>query len=61
MNVIEALNSRHSVRAFKPDPVTKETLLKIIQAANQAPSWGNSQPWEVFIAGKLKKSGAVML
>jgi len=51
MNIIEALHSRHSVRAFKPDPVDKETLLKIMQAANQAPSWGNSQPWEVFIAG----------
>ncbi|MEW6275437.1 MAG: nitroreductase [Bacillota bacterium] len=51
MNVLEALHSRHSVRAFKPNPIEKETLLKILQAANQAPSWGNSQPWEVFIAG----------
>ena len=50
MNIIEALHSRHSVRAFKPDPVDKDTLLKILQAANQAPSWGNSQPWEVFVA-----------
>ncbi|MBC7343452.1 MAG: nitroreductase family protein [Clostridia bacterium] len=38
MNIIEALHSRHSVRAFKLDPVGKETLLKIMQAANQAPS-----------------------
>ncbi|MEW6275171.1 MAG: nitroreductase [Bacillota bacterium] len=51
MNIIEALHSRRSVRAFQPDPVDKDTLLKILQGANQAPSWGNSQPWEVFIAG----------
>ena len=50
MNVIEALNSRHSVRAFKPDPVNKETLMKIMSAANQAPSWADTQPWEIYIA-----------
>lgn len=50
MNIIEALNSRHSVRAFRPEPVAKETLLKIATAANRSPSWANSQPWEVIIA-----------
>jgi len=50
MNVFDVFHSRRSVRAFKPDPVDRETLLKIMQTANQAPSWGNSQPWEVFIA-----------
>ncbi|GAB6170867.1 nitroreductase [Paradesulfitobacterium aromaticivorans] len=50
MNVIEALNTRYSVRAFKPEPVSKETLLQIMAAANQAPSWADTQPWEVYIA-----------
>ncbi|MBI4322545.1 MAG: nitroreductase [Chloroflexi bacterium] len=51
MNVVDALNSRYSARAFKADRVDKETLLKIVAAANRAPSWGDTQPWEVFVAG----------
>ncbi len=51
MNIIEALNNRLSTRAFKPDPVSKETLMKILEAANRTPSWGNTQPWEAYITG----------
>ncbi len=51
MNVTDALNSRHTIRAFKPDPVAKETIMTILEAANRAPSWANTQPWEIFIAG----------
>jgi nitroreductase len=51
MNVIDALNSRFTVRAFEPDPVPKGTILKILDAATRAPSSGNTQPWELFVAG----------
>lgn len=51
MNVVDALNSRHSVRAFKPEPVEKETIARIAALATRAPSWGNTQPWEIFVAG----------
>ncbi len=50
MNVIEALNSRHSARAFLSKPIEKEKLEAVLEAAVRAPSWANSQPWEVFIA-----------
>ena len=50
MNVIEALNSRTSIRAFKSDPVGRETILKILEAATRSPSWANTQPWEVYVA-----------
>ncbi|MGZ4906888.1 MAG: nitroreductase [Halobacteriota archaeon] len=50
MDVIDAINSRSTVRAFKRDPVEKDTMLKILEAATRAPSWGNSQPWELFVA-----------
>lgn len=50
MNTIEALNSRYCCRAFKPQPVKEETVLKIIAAATRAPSWANTQPWEIFVA-----------
>lgn len=51
MHINEALNSRYATRSFKPDPVSKETLLKIVAAATRAPSWADTQPWEIFIAG----------
>ncbi len=50
MNVIEALDSRHSTRAFLQKPVDRELLLKILENANKSPSYANSQPWEVYVA-----------
>jgi nitroreductase len=50
MDVIEAILARHSVRDFKSDPIPKETVMKILGTANHAPSGGNGQPWEVFVA-----------
>jgi len=50
VNVIDALYSRMSIRGFKPDSVSKETIDKILEAAMHTPSWGNTQPWEIFVA-----------
>lgn len=51
MDVIDALHSRYTVRSFKPDPIDRETLRKILEAALHAPSWANTQPWEIYVAG----------
>jgi nitroreductase len=51
MTVTDALFARRSCRAFKPDPVDKNTILTILKAAIRTPSWANSQPWEIFVAG----------
>jgi nitroreductase len=51
MNTIDALNLRYCCRAFKPDRVSKETVLKLLEAATRAPSWANTQPWEIYVAG----------
>ncbi|NLM52501.1 MAG: nitroreductase [Firmicutes bacterium] len=51
MNVLEALKNRHSTRVYKPDPVAPEVIREIVEAANRAPSWANTQPWEVYVAG----------
>lgn len=50
MNMIEAINSRHSTRAFLSKPVKKDILEAIFEAAARTPSWANSQPWEVYVA-----------
>jgi len=47
--MINAIQSRRSVRRFKNDPVTKEQLEQLLEAAMLAPSAHNTRPWE-FIA-----------
>jgi nitroreductase len=50
MDVIEAILNRYSVRDFSSQPVPKETVMKILEAAIHSPSGINGQPWEVFVA-----------
>lgn len=50
MDVSKALLARRTVRAFRPDPVPRETVAAILSAALHAPSWANTQPWEVYVA-----------
>ena len=49
MNLFEAMYSQLGITRFRSDPVPKEAIDKIIEAATQAPSGGNQQHWE-FIA-----------
>ena len=44
-----AITSRHSVRAFLPTPVPRETLEDILRVAARAPSGTNTQPWQVHV------------
>lgn len=45
MEVIEALLNRRSCRHFSGQPVEKETIMKLLECANFAPSPANKQPW----------------
>ena len=47
MDVLDAVNRRMSVRAFKTDPVDGSLLRELLEAAARAPSGGNLQPWRV--------------
>lgn len=49
MDVYEAVNSRRAVRAFSNEPVSQETLGRVLAAASRAPSSGNLQPWHVYV------------
>lgn len=50
MELGEAIRTRKSIRAFLPDAIPRETLTKIVELARWAPSWANTQPWEVVVA-----------
>jgi nitroreductase len=52
-----AIRARKSVRAFRPDPVPRQLLVEILDAARAAPSNFNSQPWRVHVlAGEAKRA-----
>lgn len=40
---------RHSCRGFKPDPVPRALITHMLAIAQMAPSWCNSQPWQVIV------------
>jgi nitroreductase len=53
MDVLAAVASRYSCRAFLPMPIAEATIRDIVERAARAPSAGNMQPWRVYaIAGK---------
>jgi len=49
MEVLEAINSRRSIRKFLPKPVEEEKLQAVLEAARQAPSWANMQCWRFLV------------
>jgi nitroreductase len=53
--VDSVIKGRHSVRAFLPTPIPKETILEILDVAARAPSGTNTQPWQVTIVTGEKK------
>ena len=56
LSVDAAILSRRSVRAFKPDPVPRETVTHILDVAARAPSGTNIQPWKVHVVtGEAKR------
>src|SRR3989337_1635927 len=52
MELLEAINGRRSIRAFKTQDVEEATVMKLIEAARWAPSGGNLQPWKFVIVRK---------
>lgn len=54
MDLMEAVNSRKSIRGYKKDPVPREVLTEILRAAVCSPSAVNTQPWEfTVISGEV--------
>lgn len=49
MDFNELSQSRRSIRNFKQKEISKEDIIKVVKAAQSAPSAGNCQPWHFFI------------
>ena len=56
MDVATALQTRKSVRSYTQQPLKKEVIRAILDAARHAPSGVNMQPWEVaVVTGETKR------
>ena len=51
---LRVIANRRAVRAYEPRSVSKNVIRKIINAANQAPSGMNSQPWRFVVVTDKK-------
>jgi len=49
MDFFEAVRKRQSVRRFSDRPVPREDILAMLEAATQAPSATNDQPWRFIV------------
>jgi nitroreductase len=51
MDVFEAVKSRRTIREMRSDPISNDTLNKILEAAVWAPNHKLTQPWRFTIFG----------
>ena len=49
MDVLEAIITRRSIRHYKSEPVREQDLNTVLEAAQWAPSWGNTQCWRFVV------------
>ncbi len=63
--MLALIRCRRSTRGFKKEPVPREALEAVMEAAINAPSWANTQPWEFWVVAgeplaELKRALAAM-
>ena len=57
MDVLDAIRERRSIRAFRPDPVPRETIEAMLEVAQRSPSSTNTQPWHAYVcAGAVRQA-----
>jgi nitroreductase len=49
MEFYEVIKKRRSIRVYKPDPIPADVLTRILEAFRAAPSWANTQAWELIL------------
>ncbi len=54
MQLQDAIRQRRSIRQFLPKAVSEDLIRDIIADAIWAPSWGNTQPWEIVVVSGQK-------
>jgi nitroreductase len=59
VDLFETMRSAPTTRRFKPEPVARETLARVLDSARFAPSGGNRQGWRVVIVQDAERRAAL--
>jgi len=62
MEYTDLIARRHSVRAYRPDPVEDEKLQAVLEVARLAPTAANRQPFQLIVmhtAGRAQEIGKI--
>lgn len=59
MDILTLLQNRRSIRRFRGDEITEETLNLLLDAARVAPSWKNMQCWRFIVVRDPEKKMAL--
>jgi nitroreductase len=59
MQTFETIFTRRSIREYKPQPIPNNLIQELLEAAMQAPSAGNQQPWHFIIVTDRKQMDAL--
>ncbi len=49
IGLYQAMSTLRAVRRLRPDPIPRQVLTRVLQAACWAPTGGNQQPWRVIV------------
>ena len=49
MGVLDLIRERRSIRVYKEDPIPEAVLARVMEAARNAPSGKNLQPWKFIL------------
>jgi nitroreductase len=49
MELVAAIRGRRSIRKFKTQDVPKSVITEVLDEARWSPSWGNTQPWDLYV------------
>jgi nitroreductase len=55
METIESIRARRSIRRFRSEPVPRDLIERVLDAAVQAPSAKNRQPWRFVVLEGAEK------
>lgn len=61
MNTLEVIRERRSIRKFTSTPITDDQIRTILEAATQAPSGKNRQPWRFIVVKEDKRADMVRI
>ncbi len=59
MELYDAMSTLRAVRRLKPDPIPRDVLHRILEAATWAPTGGNTQPWRILVVEDAAKKKAL--